>query len=787
MPSVEHTSLQMKSRKKIAKAFRQYNLLVTLFSFAIVGIVYLTTEYIEFTQNSQSYRVEKLNEQKAIIHNEVDKAIKIIAFHHSTFFATVCKNMRSAVSAGKNEGLETTNKSSIKLVTPCSAGVIACPRSVFYFQSRNLAQILGTKFIAIDTFPQTVGQVSSALHKYGEVFVFQYDTMPDNRLPNIRITYLRKQPKLDKIIGTSASWTNLNSVWTKETLDELSLIRFGKNGEGYIFVNTYSGDPLLTNGNVTMGNPNLWNLEDPKGNKVIQMEYTACQKPQGDYIFYSWRKVSPPGQKVYSVDSLIYPKVSFVKGMPQLKWMVGAGVYLDELEAESARNEAQLFKSYLISLVYFFALLLFSLVFSYLLAYRFSKQLARSTQRLIKFMQTIATNPSTDTTVELNFLEFQNIATIARELEDNRAQVETTFRQLVELYPDAITIMEDEVFTYINDAWLKHLGYTLEDVPALSDWFLQAYRQEDYRQEIRERWITFFATDPLDGKSMEEMWVTCKNGENKYFVARIIKPLKNRLMVVLTDITEIRNHEMELVMAKKRAEASDKLKSAFLANMSHEIRTPMNAIVGFSSLLQKTSITEERKEKYIKLIQSSTNSLLTLINDIIDISKLESGQIRIVREKTDVPKVLAEVYAIHKVLFEAKDHENLKLTLSCSGPLSIKVDPQRLRQILVNLIHNAYKFTDEGRVDFGFLPLDAGSSIVTFYCSDTGCGISPERSNKIFERFTSYGSSSEKVNSGTGLGLAISKNLIELMGGKIWFESEEGKGTTFYFTLPMDD
>lgn len=777
----------MSSSKKIAEALRHYNVLVTIFSFTIVGLVYLTTEYVKFTQNRKNYRADKLNEQKAIIHNEVDKAVKTIAFHYSTFISTVSKDMRSAVNASNNEGIETTNKSSFKLLTPCSTGVIACPRSVFYFQSQNLSKILGTKFIAVDTLPQNLSQVSSALHRYGEVFVFQYDTLPNNRFPYIRIIYLRKQPNSDKIFGTSANWTHLDSVWTKETLDELSLIRFGKNGEGYIFVNTYSGDPLLTNGTVTMGNPNLWNLEDPNGNKVIQMEYAACQKPQGDYIFYSWRKVSPPGQKVYSVDSLIYPKISFIKGMPRLRWMVGAGVYLDELKAELVRDEAQRFKSYLISLVYFFALILFSLAFSYLLAYRFSKQLARSTQRLIKFMQTIATNPSTDTTVELNFIEFQNIADIAQELEYNRARVESSFSQLVELSPDAIAIVDGEKFTYLNQAWLKNLGYNLDEIPTLDALFALAYWDENYRLNLQERWNKFMATDPLDGQSMIDLKISCKDGVEKYFGIRVIKLLDSRLMVVLTDFTEIREHQKQLILAKRHAEESDKLKSAFLANMSHEIRTPMNAIVGFTSLLQRDNITDEKKEKYIKLIQSSSSSLLNLINDIIDISKLESGQIRIVREKTDVPKVLAEVYAIHKVLFEAKDNENLKLTLSCSGPLSIKLDPQRLRQILVNLIHNAYKFTDEGRVDFGFLPPDAGSSFVTFYCSDTGCGISPERGNKIFERFTSYGSSSEKVNSGTGLGLAISKNLIDLMGGKIWFESKEGKGTTFYFTLPLED
>lgn len=771
----------MKSSKKIAEAFRQYNLLVTFFSFAIVGIVYLTTEYLEFHQNSKTYREEKLKEQKSIIHKEVEKAVNLVLYRQSSFSASVRDNMRKAVAAVKFSVGNKCIPNQGKFHSLCSDTITACPMKVFCIDRAGLSKILGTKLQDIDSSPTTLNEVELRLRTNGEVYVFHSS---DSAKSIITLTYLVARNQPEKFLGISTNWTQLENTWKRETLEELALERFGKNNEGYIFTNTYEGDPLITNGIVTIGEQNIWNLQDPRGNKVVQLEYKAAQKAEGDYIYYSWRKVSPPGQKAYVIDSLIYPKVSYVKGIPQLKWMVGAGVYLDDIEAALAQNENRLLKTFQHSLVFFLILLLLSLLFSYILAHRFSQQLEASTQQLIKFLQLLPKEPSALELGPFQFLEFQNIATIAQELEDNRAQVETTFRQLVEQYPDAITIMENEVFTYINDAWLKHLGYTLDDVPTLSDWFLQAYRQEDYRQEIRERWINFYATDPLDGKSMEEMWVTCKNGENKYFVARIIRLLKNRLMVVLTDITEIRNHEMELVMAKKRAEASDKLKSAFLANMSHEIRTPMNAIVGFSSLLQKTSITEERKEKYIKLIQSSSNSLLTLINDIIDISKLESGQLNISPEVVDIASLLTEVYYIQKVLFEEDDQGKVRLLLSIPGPLTLKVDPQRLRQILVNLIHNAYKFTDRGRVEFGFFPVEADANEVTFYCSDSGCGISAEYSDKVFERFMSFEPSTEKVSSGTGLGLAISKNLVELMGGRIWFNSEKREGTTFFFTLP---
>jgi|GEM_PF-1715472 Signal transduction histidine kinase len=775
----------MKSTRKIAEALRHYNILVTVFAFTIVGLVYLTSEYIKFTQNQHNFREEKLREQKAILYQEVNKAIKTINFHKTTFFITLCNKMRDVVTVGQAAKVSLVNASYNQVDSPCSDKVTTCLKSVFSLEESHLNQVFNHEFVAIDTFPQSINEVETHLQNFGEVFFFQTDTQLLTKKAITRLFYLKKNPNKGVVFGVAVDWTKHGIDWQRETLEELSLIRFGKNGEGYIFINTYGGDPLLTNGMVTVGNKNIWNLEDPNGNKVIQMEFEAAQKLHGDYIFYSWRKVAAPDQKAYSVDSLIYPKVSFVKGIPQLKWIVGAGVYMDDIEADLSQIESLLFRDYLRSIFFFFVLILFSLVFSYVLTYRFSEQLELSTQKLIKFLQTIASNPSSNPTVDFKFVEYKSIAEIARKLETHRALVESSFSQLVELNPDSIAIVEGENFIYLNKSWLKNLGYNLEEIPTLDAFFSLAYWNEEYRLNLKEKWHSFIGADSLDGQSMIDLKLNGKDGIERFFGIRVIKLLNDRLMVVLTDLTEIKEHQHQLLMAKRHAEEADRLKSAFLANMSHEIRTPMNSIVGFTSLLQRDNISEEKKEKYIKLIQSSSNSLLTLINDIIDISKLESGQISIVFELTDVTKILSEVFSVHKVLFEKMGQANLKLTLSCPGSLIIKVDPQRLRQVLVNLIHNAYKFTDEGRVDFGFLPFDADATFVTFYCSDTGCGISPEQGNRIFERFISYDTSGAKVHSGTGLGLAISKNLIELMGGKIWFESQEKKGTTFFFNLPL--
>lgn len=256
------------------------------------------------------------------------------------------------------------------------------------------------------------------------------------------------------------------------------------------------------------------------------------------------------------------------------------------------------------------------------------------------------------------------------------------------------------------------------------------------------------------------------------------------ILLVLNNIQK-KKAQVQLTHAKLRAEESDKLKSAFLANMSHEIRTPLNSIVGFSRLLADRHNNDKTSERYIEYITSSTNSLLNLINDILDISKIEVGQLEINKKKVDISRELDNLYSIfdHK-LFMAKKHAvELKYRPGYDDEYYIHTDAVRLQQIMTNLLTNAIKFTEEGSIEFGFRVIN---DCVLFFCFDTGKGIPTEQQEFIFKRFVKLNDSESYNPKGTGLGLSITKNLVELLGGKIWVESESGKGSRFYFTLPNE-
>ena len=259
--------------------------------------------------------------------------------------------------------------------------------------------------------------------------------------------------------------------------------------------------------------------------------------------------------------------------------------------------------------------------------------------------------------------------------------------------------------------------------------------------------------------------------------SKSLVPVENRLPLIIGvswDITDMKNAELEIVEARIRAEESDKLKSAFLANMSHEIRTPLNAIVGFAKLIGEVE-TEEEKQQFIDIIDVNSELLLQLINDILDISKIEAGTLEFRFRPMNLNDLCRSELEVHKP--RVKPGVELVFEERVAN-VEIVCDQNRLAQVISNLLNNAGKFTEEGEIRFGF---DLKDGCVEFFVQDTGMGIPPEKARNIFDRFV-------KLNdfaAGTGLGLAISKMIVEKLDGTIGVDSEPGKGTRFHFSIPV--
>jgi len=257
---------------------------------------------------------------------------------------------------------------------------------------------------------------------------------------------------------------------------------------------------------------------------------------------------------------------------------------------------------------------------------------------------------------------------------------------------------------------------------------------------------------------------------------------------ITRNIDERKHAEQELIKAKEKAEESDRLKSAFLANMSHEIRTPMNGILGFAGLLKEPELNGEKQQEYVGIIEKSGERMLNIINDIVDISKIEAGLMKLNLKESNINEQIEYIYTFFKSEVEAK---GLELSFKNSMPAKeaiIVTDREKLYAILTNLVKNAIKYTPAGSIEFGYYLIESPTQLkeLQFYAKDTGIGIPKDRQDAIFERFIQADIEDMQARQGAGLGLSITKAFVKMLGGKIWVESEVGIGSTFYFTLPYN-
>lgn len=361
-----------------------------------------------------------------------------------------------------------------------------------------------------------------------------------------------------------------------------------------------------------------------------------------------------------------------------------------------------------------------------------------------------------------------------------------TFRTIAENTPDVIARLDrngvhqfitQNIEKYYKCNYKDYIGKHILDVPysddfniEMNNYFIKVIEQQSQHTFIFKYTVPFPIY--LETRLIPEF------DDNKNLIS---------VLAITRDITSLKNIEMELIRSKEKAEESDRLKTAFLANMSHEIRTPLNGIIGFSNLLFDEGIENNEKKEFISTINNCSNQLLTIISDIIDISKIESKQVEISVKSCNITAILNSLKTIYTQERDRSEKHNISIILDIPHhdiDFYVDTDEVRVKQILTNLLGNALKFTDSGEIRFGYT---IKNNFVEFFVKDTGVGIPSQDIEIIFERFRQSNPQRDKLYGGTGIGLSICKGLVDLLNGEIWVESDLGRQTTFYFTIPIQN
>lgn len=760
---------------------------------AINGAIWIATEYDSFTEQSSNLRKTFVESRTELLKREVDKAADYIEYKSSQLNTRLYQELRQEVAVAltlvgnihkESAGAETDSQIRARVYKTIEPLRFHQQKGFYFALSGDGDALLAPLHpnsrerlrpsAILNTF---AGQVRDATRENNQNFLeFRFSEGSGDESVQRNISFVYYYQPLDLYIGASVYLRDEIERIQQEVIERLAAVPFDTDSS-VLIVTDGKGKQL-----VNPYNPAMVGKLQP-GMAEVAKELQKEGSPQGTLVELQWQRLGDKGMS---------PAVTYVSYHADWDWLVGAGFFLDEyyalMEAERRELEARVLRHTLFISSIALALMLVAT----LVARRLARLNAQGFQSFQEFFA-LASERSTQIDVsELPFAEFEELARHANYMVDTRSQTEYALKLSERRFQLALDASQSHLWdldmtadiVVVGAGFYKNLGYPhpVDGVPMQR--FGSMFHSGDFA-EVRK---ALNSGDVQDKGINVEFRVRDNAGVYHWILTRgdIVETDSDgrakRAMGIMSDITDRKRMEAELVTARIAAEDANHAKSQFLSSASHELRTPLNGVLGYVQLLQRQKKLPKESQGYLDAIENCGQHLLNLINDVLDLAKVESGTVNVSLHTANLRNILT---GVGDILRQRADAKNLAYEhkIAANVPDLVRTDEVKLRQILVNLLGNAVKFTDAGKITLD-VDYDPENKTLLFSVIDTGTGIPADKIKDIFEPFRRV---HEHDGKGTGLGLSICRRLCEAMGGKLTATSEIGRGSVFSFDIPLPE
>lgn len=753
---------------------------------AIFGYIWIAKEYERYTQQSEAWRDAYVESRRELLRREVGKAVEYLDFKHTQLNQQLYNDLRQQVAVGislvedtrKEFVGETQAQQLARLRATMSSLRFLNNKGFFFLFDGNGKTLLPpinptaeARMSDIATINAFSAQIRASL-KDKKFDFLEYRFTDSSRVATERnFSFVYYYEPLNIYMGASIYLRDELNRLKREVVERIAAVPIDPDNS-ILFVVDKDGRQLV-------------NAYDPRNVGVIMpdiVDVSARVGGEDHSLFTELSWLARDGQKK--------PVISYIRRFEPWGWVIGSGVFLDELNVKLGQERAALqerVKEHVRFIVIIaFALMVFSAIAARWLA-------SRSADGFHIFQQFFADASKRSTAIDverLPFAEFQRLAEDANFMVKKRTETERALKLSERRFQLALDAAQNHLWDLdlqtglvtVGESFFRMLGYRAPANP----YPVGAFKNIAYGDDLQ---IIASAVDSwlglATGNSVE-FRVQDRGGNYHWIYSRgdVVENDQNdkpiRAMGIMTDITDRKRIEQELVNARIAAEDALHAKSQFLSSVSHELRTPLNGVLGYAQLLQRDTGIPTGSQEYLRAIESCGKHLLTLINDVLDLAKIESGNIDIVCRPNKLDDIVSNVTDIVAHRAKSKGLEFI-VDRSPNLPEQVQVDEVKLRQVLVNLLDNAVKFTSVGKVVLKLYAAPETKQLM-FSVTDSGMGIPAEKLRDVFEPFRQVNPQDGK---GTGLGLSICRRLVEAMGGSLNVSSEFGQGSCFYFDIPL--